>query len=143
MPVDHVSSTAGYRHSYFQEAPMDEHTLANSSRDNVPAREGSSLARRLREFGSFHIDGSSTMTKILLRLVNGVTHLLFSFVLLAIMAEFMIRYKGRARWWVIFFIRDLSSPPVREKILYSSSFVCVLSSMPVPDFLLPGHKRLP
>lgn len=122
MPVDHVPPTTGDRHSYFRESPMDEYTLASSTRENVSAREGSLLARRLRDFGSFQIDGSSPKTKILLRLVNGVTHLGFSCVLLAIMTEFMIRYKGRTRWWVMIspVINSGLSSRAREDILFST-----------------------
>lgn len=81
---------------------MDEYTIADSSHDGASEREREgSLGRRLRDFGSFMIDGSSPKVKVYLRLINGVTHLGFSLVLLAIMAEFMVRYRGKARWWVL------------------------------------------
>lgn len=83
---------------------MDEYTIAASTRDGASEREREregSLGRRLRDFGSFMIDGSSPRVKVYLRLINGVTHLGFSLVLLAIMAEFMVRYRGKARWWVL------------------------------------------
>lgn len=77
---------------------MDEFTIASSARDDLSTSEAS-LGQRLRQFRALHqIDGNSPKIKTLLRLLNGILHFGFAFILLAIMTEFMVRYRGKSRW---------------------------------------------
>lgn len=77
---------------------MEEYTLADSTRHNASA-SGGPVGRRFRDLGSFRIDGNSPKVKMISRLVNGAARLGLCFVLLAIMTEFMVRYRGRSRRW--------------------------------------------
>lgn len=118
MSVTYPPPAAVNRNSHFREAFMEEYTIASSTRDETSAPE-TSLGRRLRDFGRTQIDGSSQNVKIWSRIINGLTHLAFSFVLLAIMIEFMVRYRGRSRWWVSFtFNPDFIHLGARAGILF-------------------------
>lgn len=77
------------RRSYFREEPMEEYTPANSTHE-LSLREGARGWGHVR----FWTDGEGRLG---LRLVNAVLHLGLCCVLLAIMAEFMVRYRGGRR----------------------------------------------
>lgn len=87
---------------------MEEYTPASSMRVNSiddPSRE------EIREFDRPRVDGSGNRVKHMSQLLNAIGHIGLCFVLLAIMTEFMVRYRGEKREYVHpapFLMRELN-----------------------------------
>lgn len=106
------ASSRTNRRSYFQEGPMEEYTPAPSLREqrrqslpsssspqprSLPLSSSVALVSRpWREFLHFEFwaDGRG---RPVLRVLNAAAHLVVCSVLLAIVVEFMVRYRGQSR----------------------------------------------